>query len=183
MKIRLSSLVFALAIAGCSTAPVLVNKGPVHARTFSFIATAAHPLPQYADNRTAILEAVQAAITTNLAAKGVTKLESGGDVTVAFLVIVGNNVTTTALNDYFGYNEDAAKLMNKVHETDTDTGGNRAYFEAGTLVIDLINPKTQELMWRGSLQRQLLRQLPMDQRLARLQETVDATMKSLVIEP
>jgi len=172
-----------LLIAACSTAPVEVNKGPVHARTFSYLAPANRGVPQYADNRTEVLQRVQEAITTNLVAKGLSKVDSGGDVTVAFLVIVGNNVTTASLNEYFGYSEDAAKLMNKVHEVDTDSGGQRGYYEAGTLVIDLINPKTQELLWRGSIQRQMLRQLPMDQRLARLQETVDAVLKSLEVEP
>jgi hypothetical protein len=183
MKNILFSLACAVLIAGCSTAPVEVNNGPVHAHTFSYLKPPERGLPQYADKRTEVLQYVQDAITTNLVSKGLTKQESGGDVTVAFLVIVGNNVTTTQLSDYFGYSEDAAKLMNKVHEVDTDSGDQRAYFEAGTLVIDIINPTTQKLLWRGSLQRQILRQLPMDQRLARLQETVDAILKKLDIEP
>jgi hypothetical protein len=181
MKTTILSVALALALSGCSTVPVQVDKGPIHAQTFSFINRAQRAIPQYADNRAAVLERVQEAIATNLVAKGLTQEATGGDVTVAFLVIVGNNVTTMAVNDYFGYSEDSAKLLNKIHEEDTGEGGQRGYYESGTLVIDIVNPSTQELLWRGSIQRQVLRNLPTEQRLARLQETVDAILKNLVI--
>jgi hypothetical protein len=35
--------------------------------------------------------------------QGVSRAADAGDVTVAYLIIVANNVTTTSINTYFGY--------------------------------------------------------------------------------
>ncbi len=58
---------------------------------------------------------VQEAITKFLAAKGITYAPSGGDVTVAYLIVVGNNSATPSLNSYFGYTDDSEALVEKVH--------------------------------------------------------------------
>jgi hypothetical protein len=173
----------ALALAGCSSVKTEVNTGPIHARTFSYINTGARPLPAYAENRKLVHEKVQEAITKNLAAKGLTQVAQGGDVTVAYLVIVGNNATTTSLDDYFGYTSDANALVNQVHKSDTVKGSERGYFEAGSLVIDILDPKTSKLLKRGTVQAQILRELPMDQREARLQQFVDQALSDLRVEP
>jgi hypothetical protein len=122
---------------------------------------------------------IQTAITKNLAAKNVAFVASGGDVTVAYLVITGNNAATTCLNDYFGYQTDADALVDKVHTEQSIKSGNRAYFEAGTLVIDFVNPKTSKLLKRASISAPILRNLPDDVRQERLQSIVDQALKSL----
>lgn len=124
---------------------------------------------------------IQEAITRNLAAKGVSSVPSGGDITVAYLVIAGNNVSTTSLNDYFGYGTDATELVDKVHKEQSIKGGNRNYFEAGTLVIDLINSQTSKVLKRASVQSSILRNLPPDVRQARLQSLADQALSDLHI--
>lgn len=171
----------ALALAGCSSVKTDVNTGPIHARTFSYINTGARPLPAYAENRKLVHEKVQEAISKNLTARGLTQVAQGGDVTVAYLVIVGNNATTTSLDDYFGYTSDANALVDQAHKSDTMKGNERGYFEAGSLVIDILDPKTSKLLKRGKAQAQILRELPMDQREARLQTFVDQALSDLRI--
>ena len=140
MKLN-SLLVLAVAIlvlSGCSSTPTHVDKGPIHARTFNFVNRGARPSPDYADERQAVHAMIQSAITTNLASHGVSKVDAGGDVTVGYLVIVGNNVSTTMISEYFGYGQNAAGLQEKAQKayTSYDSPG---YFEAGTLVIDIID--------------------------------------------
>ena len=48
--------------------------------------------------------------------------------------------------------------MDKVHKEQAIKGGERGYFEAGTLVIDLINPQTSKLLKRAYLQAPILRE-------------------------
>jgi hypothetical protein len=173
----------ALALAGCSSVKTQVDTGPIHARTFSFVNTGGRPVPAYAENRERIHQKVQEAITKDLAAKGLTKVGQGGDITVAYLIIVGNNATTTSLNDYFGYTGDADALVNKVHKSEAVKGNERGYFEAGTLVIDVLDPKTSKLLKRGTAQGQILRELPLDEREARLQQHVDEALSGLKVAP
>jgi hypothetical protein len=174
-------LAAALAAAGCSSVKTQVDNGPITARTFSFLNTGPKAAPAYADKRTQVYTMVNEAITRNLAAKGVSSVPSGGDITVAYLVIAGNNATTTSLNDYFGYSDDAAKLVDKVHTEQAIKSENRNYFEAGTLVIDIVSPQTSKLLKRASVESPILRNLDPEVRQARLQSLVDKALSDLHI--
>lgn len=150
----------------------------IRARSLNFVGRSTKPSPAYADNRQVIHPMIQGAIARNLSARGVSQVASGGDLTVAYLAIVGNNATTTAINDYFGYGGDTAALQDKAHTAYTSSK-NPSYFEAGTLVIDLIDSKTFRLLKRGHASRPILRNLPDDARVARIQEVVDEILRDL----
>jgi hypothetical protein len=183
MKTNTGALIVAaaFALAGCSSVKTHVDTGPIHARTFSFINTGSREVPDYAEKRKQVHAAVQEAITKNLAAKGMTCVKEGGDVTVAYLIIAGNNATTTSLNEYFGYSPDATALTDKVHKSQAVKGDDRSYFEAGSLVIDFLEPGTSKLLKRASIQAPILRALPMEERTARLQKLVDEELSDLRI--
>ncbi len=177
----ISCLTLAVLVVACSSVKTHVDKGPIPARTFSFLDTGSRTTPSYAEDRKEAHALVQEAIVKNLAAKGVTHAESGGDVTVAYLVIVANNVATTALNDYFGYTPDSEALLQKVHSEETAGDKSRGYFEAGTLVIDFLDPKTSKILQRRSIQAPVLRNLPMESRTARVQSIVDQALADVRI--
>jgi hypothetical protein len=165
-----------LASAGCSSTPTKVDTGQIHARTFSFVNRGNRPSPANTDDRQPVHTMIQDAITKNLAARGVTKVDSGGDVTVGYLVITGNNVSTKRISDYFGYSEDVAALHDKAHEAYTSSK-NPNYFEAGTLVIDIIDTHTYKLLKRGYATRQLLKDISDDTRAVRIQGVVDEILQ------
>ena len=52
-------------------------------------------------------------------------------------------------------------------------------YPAGTLVIDLVDSKTWEILKRNNVCRPVMRQLPTEERVARLQEAVDEALKGL----
>jgi len=171
-----------VALAGCSSTPSEVHTGAIHARTFSFVNVAGKPTPTYADNRMDLHPIVQGAITRNLSGRGLTPVASGGDVTVGYLIIVGNNASTTSISDYFGYGEDAAALQDKAHAAYTGNK-NPNYFEAGTLVIDLIDTKTFKLLQRGHASRPILKNLPTEARAERIGEVVDEILRDVRVAP
>ncbi|MHC1764510.1 MAG: DUF4136 domain-containing protein [Verrucomicrobiia bacterium] len=169
----------ALLIAGCST-PTKVDKGPVQAATYSFVAGGSQASPGFADNREQIHAAIQQAISRNLASKGLSRVPSGGDVTVAYLVIVGDNASTESINTYFGYGRDVGALHEKAHDAYTSSKSPN-YFEAGTLLIDIIDTKTNKLLKRSHVTRPLLRNAAAEVRAEHIQEAVDAALKDLRI--
>jgi hypothetical protein len=171
----------ALALAGCSSTPTKVDSGPIHARTFSFVNRSTPP-PEYADLRQAVHTMIQQSITKDFAKRGVIKVSAGGDITVGYLLIIGNNASTASINDYFGYSEDASALQEKAHEAYTSSK-NPNYFEAGTLVIDIIDSRTFKLLKRSYATRQILKNLPDNVRAARLQEVVDQILQDVQIAP
>ena len=173
----LATLALAL-LSGCSTAKTEVDSGTIQARTFSFLNTGGRQAPQAADNRQQANALVQQAIANALASRGVTQTPSGGDVTVAYLIILGNGVSTTSLNEYFGYTDDSNALMEKAHKQQSKRD-DRTSFEAGTLVIDLLNPQTSKVLQRRTIKADILQNVTMEQRSARLQGLVNDALKDV----
>jgi hypothetical protein len=178
----LGTLVLAIGLVACSSVSEHVDKGHVRAATFSFLNTG-REMPSYAEARKEVHEAVQQALIKNLGNKGVRYIPSGGDVTVAYLIVVGNNAVTTSLNSYFGYTPDSEAFVEKMHSQQTSGDRSRSYFEAGTLVIDVVEPGTSKLLQRRTIQAQVLRDLPQERRAARLQGLVDQALSDLPISP
>ncbi len=169
-----------LLIGGCNSTPTRVNKGPVKARTFNFVNGGTQPSAAFADNREAVHKTIQDAITQNLAGKGLSKVASGGDVTVAYLIIIGNNATTESINTYFGYGRDAAALHDKAQDAYTSSK-NPNYFEAGTLLIDIVDANTFKVLKRNYVVRPLLRLPSAEVRAARIEEAVGEALQDLRI--
>jgi hypothetical protein len=172
--------VAAVVMAGCSTA-THVGGGPIKATTFSYLKAGPLPEAAFTENRQHVHALIQEAITKDLAAKGVGLVAAGGDVTVAYLLVVGNNATTTSINDYFGYTADATALVDKAHKAYTG-GEQRAYFEAGTLLIDIVNPRTNKVLARNYVTRPILRDATDDVRKARIEEAVNEALKGVRFE-
>jgi hypothetical protein len=184
MKLNLPLVlaVAVLALSGCSSTPTRVDTGLIHARTFSFVDRGNRPAPGFADNRQAVHQMIQAAIAKNLAARGVTRVAAGGDVTVGYLIILGNHVSTEAINDYFGFNEGSDALQDKAHEAYT-TSKNPNDFEAGTLLIDIVDGRSYRLLKRGYATRFLDPNATAEVRAERIQSVVDEILKDLRMEP
>jgi len=168
--------------AGCSSTPTKVDHGPIKAATFSFINTAGRPQPANTDQRAEVHVVIQLAITRNLAEQGVARVQAGGDVTVAYLIIAGNNATTTSINDYFGYGRDVGALDEIAHEKYTQNK-NPNYFEAGTIVIDIIDSRTNKLLRRNYATKPLLANPTAEVRAANIQEAVNEALQGLRIGP
>jgi hypothetical protein len=169
----------ALLIAGCKT-PIHVDTGPIHAATYSFIAKTPSVAPEYSDRREQVHALIQDSISRNLVGKGLNKLPSGGDVIVAYLVIIGNNASTEAISTYFGYDRDAAALHDKAQDAYAGSK-NPNYFEAGTLLVDIIDAKTNKLLKRSYVVRPILSNPSAEVRAERIQEAVDAVLKDVRI--
>jgi hypothetical protein len=182
MKLSLwSGLAFAvILVSGCAT-PTHVDKGSIKATTFSFVNPG--PLPEYAfrEDRKQVNALVQEAVISDLAAKGVSFVAQGGEVTVAYMIVVGNNVATTAINEYFGYGADAIALEDKAQKAYTD-GKQRGYFQAGTLLIDIVNPRTSKVLARNYVTRPVLQNPSADARKANIEEAVNEALKGVRFE-
>ncbi len=115
---------------------------------------------------------VQQAISDSLKRRGLTRVVAGGDVTVAYLLLSGNNVSTKAVSDYFGYGRDYFELMMKAHDK-TLASTNPNYFEKGTLLIDIVDSGTFKVLSRNYATRPLRTDLPMSERAVRIAGAVE----------
>jgi hypothetical protein len=179
-KLLITAVIVAAGMSTSSAVPTKVNN-PIRGQTFSFITPKPNASANDIDERAAGNKMIQKAITRNLAARGINAVGMGGDVMVAYLVILGNNVSTTRIADYFGYTDDAEKLQDKAQKAYTSTK-NRNNFEAGTLLIDIVDGKSSKLLKRGYVTRPWLQGMSANEKAARIQEAVDAILQDMKIK-
>jgi hypothetical protein len=180
-KFLLSTLLMsALFLAGCSSTPSRVDKGALKVHTFNFINGGIALTPPAADPRDAVHQMIQSAIVKDLAAKGLNRVDGAGDVTVAYMVIIGNNVSTEAVTTYFGSGRDDLALHSRAEDA-YSSSKNPNHFEAGTLVIDVLDSKTYELLYRNYVVRPIFANTTQTERGQRIQEAVDAALAKLRI--
>ena len=171
-----------LALGGCATGPTTrYSSGPIKARTYNFVRLVEDQEAPYADNRAEAHALIQAAIEESLASKGLTRVETNGDVAVLYLIIISDSASTATVNDYFGYSDSSYDLQELAHQTFVLDKRNRTPFPAGTLVIDIVNMEQRKVLWRNFVYRPIMRHLPIEQRQARVQEAVNDVFKGLQI--
>jgi hypothetical protein len=90
---------------------------------------------------------IKSAVNAALATKGWTQVDSGGDVSIVAMEIAKNQQTLNTFYDGFGggwgYRRFGGGGFGEATTT-TDT------YKVGTVVIDLFDTKTKQLIWRGS---------------------------------
>ncbi|OUL58317.1 DUF4136 domain-containing protein [Pseudoalteromonas ulvae] len=115
---------------------------------------------------------VQNAVNDNLAGLGLAKSdEKNADLLVNYHAAVDNKVEVDTFStsysarwDYWG--------MGYQHHTQTTN------YEVGTLVIDIIDRKTNQLIWRGAKEGRLKKNQTPEQRTATINSTVAAILSN-----
>lgn len=150
MNLKLSFLVAlsAVLVAGCSSVPTRVDKSPIQASNYSLMPSKAQRSVVVNERREEVHQIIQNAITDQLGQKGLKQVSSGGQVQVAYMVIVGNNASTATYDEYFGYGRDAAVLSDKAQKA-VNKSKSRELFEIGAIVIDVLDPRDSKLLYRS----------------------------------
>jgi hypothetical protein len=89
---------------------------------------------------------IKSAVNAALAAKGWTQVDSGGDVSIVAMEITQNQQTLNTFYDGMGGGWGWRRFGGGFGEATTTT----ETYKVGTVVVDLFDAKTKELIWRGS---------------------------------
>jgi hypothetical protein len=89
-----------------------------------------------------LVDRIKSAVNTTLSARGLTQIDSGGDLSIVAMEITRNQQTLNTFYDggFGGWRWGG--FGNATTTTDT--------YKVGTLVVDLFNTQSKELVWRGS---------------------------------
>jgi len=90
-----------------------------------------------------VIDRIKNAVNASLRAKGLTQVESGGDLALVAIEMTKNQSTLNTFYDNFG----GGWRWGGGFGTSTTTVDN---YTVGTLVLDLFDAKTKQLVWRGS---------------------------------
>jgi hypothetical protein len=164
-----------LALAACSSIDVRTDYDPEalpamdQYRTYAWL-----PLPEGDDPRVhnELMEArITSIVDETLAGRGFEKLTDGvPDFLVGYHVALQGRMSTTNVNTYYGYGWGPWY---------TAAYGNTytRYYEQGALVIDIVDTRQRELVWRGTAEAEVDRTRPQDQRDQLLQAAIDRIFK------
>jgi hypothetical protein len=143
-----------------------MSSGAVRAlqgKTFSFITPHRAATPGRSEAH-GYNPAIQAGIEKELLRKGLKRVDSGGDITVAYLIAIRSGASTSAVSEFFGHGEETEKLLAQAHkratklvkEMDENRMVDSRKFKAAALVIDMVDAKSTDLLFRQSVVRPLL---------------------------
>jgi hypothetical protein len=93
------------------------------------------------------VDRIKNAVSTALTAKGWTQVDSGGDVSIVAMESTQNQQTLNTFYDGFGGGWGWRRFGGGgfgESTTTTDT------YKVGTVIVDLFDSKTKQLLWRGS---------------------------------
>ena len=93
------------------------------------------------------VDRIKSAVNAALAAKGWTLVDSRGDVSIVAMEITRNQQTLNTFYDGFGGGWGWRRFGGGVFGEATTT---TETYKVGTVVVDLFDTKTKQLIWRGS---------------------------------
>ena len=128
----------------------------------------------FADSEDQIHAIIQNAIANEFKADG---LKSGGadaELIVAYLVLIQNNTVSTAIHDY--YINSSSEILHYAHKKVTVDSNHPREFKAGTLIVDVIDAKTNKLIYRDYSTKQIAEKLEGAAREARIKSAVNEAL-------
>ena len=100
---------------------------------------------------------VQVAVNRELEAKGLRRVDNGNaDVLANYYVNIEEKMTGERVNDKYGYSQGDGWTQGARQGWSWGLGANDApsapatYYEEGSIIIDLVDPASRHLIWRGS---------------------------------
>jgi uncharacterized protein YceK len=140
-------LMLTVCVAGCSSVPMPKGSSKGYS-TVRFINPKTAINADETDRALSANRMIHEAITEQMENHKLKIVQQGdSDLIVAYLIIIQDNFSTTSLNQYYGYRDDASDVVDKAHSKGL-SGKQLERFKRGALVIDLIDAKTLELVYR-----------------------------------
>lgn len=92
---------------------------------------------------------IQSNIQAQFKARGMGYNAPHADLVVGYMVVYQDNAMTTSFDDYFGNGRDGGGILEVAHKKGVIDGNRPDYFERAGLVVDVIDAKTNKLVFRN----------------------------------
>lgn len=115
---------------------------------------------------------IQNSIAGKFAAKGLAYGKGDADLTVAYLVIYQEPGMTARYDDYFGHGRDVDEISDLAHTRGALDNKRPDYFQRAGIVIDVIDARTNKLVYRNFATGDVVRGVSDGTRAARIDAAV-----------
>jgi len=151
-------MVLSAVLAGCSSMEINYDFDPKAnfsgLKTYAWLKEKQKPTGDPRIDGNTILEArIHEAVNRGLAARGLREVDTDADILVAYHVSLDKRRSVQTLNNAYGYGPGWGYGYGASYRPGYWAGAPETYvyeYEEGTLILDIVNPKNKELMWRGS---------------------------------
>ena len=152
---HLSVLAVLLSLSACTTGnldfPKGTSKGYSSARLITIVPGRSTE-PEFAFGQAMIRQS----IARQFKANGLEFTDGPADLIVAHLVVIQDNDSTTYLDEYFGSTIEAEAISDLAHRRGVIEGKEREAFNRAGLVVDVLDARTNELVFRNYVKRDIL---------------------------
>jgi hypothetical protein len=164
-----------LAGAGCQSieTPKSTMKGQ---RSFKFMEPRNVTDKRFSQPSNERNQVIQQAIREVFEANGVQYAPEEAELVVGYLVIRVDNVSTTVIPTYYG--SDYAKIQSLAHKRGVLKNRQADNFEVGAIVVDVIDARKKELIYRGSAKRDIMGL----ENMSELQPLVESAVKEALAD-
>lgn len=154
--IKIASAALAFATIAC-TSKVDMPKGTSRGYTSArLVRTSKNPAPTFADISVNANKMIQNALAHEFRSNGLKVDANNADLVVGYMIIIQDNASTEAIDDYFGYGRDASEIMDRAHTVGVVDSNRPDMFKAGAIIVDVMDAKTNKLVYRNYAQRDLV---------------------------
>lgn len=146
---RFLACLLAAALVSCSShveMPKGTSKGYTSARLIQRDPSA-RPITDPTEQQ--VHRMIQNSLAKQFTAKGLTYGKGDAQLAVAYLVLYQEPGMTAEYDDFFGYGRDAAPITDKAHVRGSIENKRPDYFRRAGIVVDVIDAKTNKLVYRN----------------------------------
>ncbi len=162
-----------LALSGCNSVPM--PKGTVDdARTARFVSPEKSPGTTFADAAHASIPVIRTAIEEEFAASGITFTDGSSDLAINYLLVLQEGATTRMVGDYYG--SSSSDILRAAHAHGDTSGSDDNYLPEGAILIDVIDAKTNKLIYRNFASGPITKGMSENERDLRIREAVSAAL-------
>lgn len=182
---RAASVILGIALSGCSTLEISYDYDPkanfTGLETYAWLDEPQKPTgdPRI-DGNTILKSRVHEAVDGALAARGFRRVADDPDFLVAYHVSLDRRQSVQTLNSYYGYSPGWGYGYGAAYRPGYWAGVPQTYvyeYEEGTLILDVVDPETRELIWRGSAQDEVSFKSTPEKDQAQLDEAVQRMLE------
>ena len=122
--------------------------------------------PKIREEQVFVRDCVHRAVDLHMAEKGLKLAPGAPDFLVSY---------TTASRDKLqleGSKEKGWTFKDRLLYPGWVEGNTEIYYDIGTLILDMVNPRSRQLIWRGSVEAELLKDISRDELQKRINEAV-----------
>lgn len=177
LKLCLGITIVAIVATSCTSVSLPVPKGSSKGYTSArLVKTAGQIQDEGPEGSAEVNNAIQRSIRNQFKTRGMTFGDPNADLIVAYMLIRQGVGMTTMNKDYFGHGRDPDAIFDEAHRRGAIKNKRPDAFKSGTLVIDIIDAKTNKLVYRNYTTRDLLDGVSPVQRDARINVAVAQTL-------